>query len=119
MSDFGPIALLIALAAAYTAGVQRAWARAGRDRLVRVHQAVSFALGLAATLAALVLLTTVIGPLVQIATLLYVLIPLWRGRAAIGDDRELARLYRYLVAQGFEPDSVRRRLDLLRRDARR
>jgi cytochrome c oxidase assembly factor CtaG len=54
LSDFGPIALLIALAAAYTAGVQRAWARAGRDRLVRVHQAVYFALGLAATLAALV-----------------------------------------------------------------
>jgi regulatory protein len=42
-----------------------------------------------------------------------------RGRAAIGDDRELARLYRHLVAQGFEPDRVRRRLDLLRRDARR
>ncbi len=42
-----------------------------------------------------------------------------RGRAAIGDDREIARLYRHLVAQGFEPDRVRRRLDVLRRDARR
>ena len=38
-----------------------------------------------------------------------------RGRVTIGDDRELARLYRALVAQGFEPDRVRGRLDLLRR----
>jgi regulatory protein len=38
-----------------------------------------------------------------------------RGRVTIGDDRELARLYRALVAQGFEPDRVRARLDLLRR----
>ena len=42
-----------------------------------------------------------------------------RGRVTIGDDRELARLYRALVAQGFEPDRVRRRLDLLRRGERR
>jgi regulatory protein len=42
-----------------------------------------------------------------------------RGRATVQDDRELARLYRYLVAQGFEPDGVLRRLELLRRDARR
>src|SRR5205823_3089691 len=27
-----------------------------------------------------------------------------RGRATIADDRELARLYRYLVGQGFEAD---------------
>ena len=37
-----------------------------------------------ATLAALVLLTTVIGPLLQIVTLLYVLIPLQRRRTAYG-----------------------------------
>jgi regulatory protein len=29
-----------------------------------------------------------------------------RGRTAITDDRELQRLYRYLVGQGFEPDRV-------------
>ena len=29
-----------------------------------------------------------------------------RGRTQIEDDRELQRLYRYLVAQGFEPDRV-------------
>jgi regulatory protein len=29
-----------------------------------------------------------------------------RGRARIEDDREFRRLYRYLVAQGFEPDKV-------------
>ena len=29
-----------------------------------------------------------------------------RGRSRIEDDREFQRLYRYLVAQGFEPDRV-------------
>ena len=29
-----------------------------------------------------------------------------RGRIRIEDDRELHRLYRYLIAQGFEPDRV-------------
>jgi SOS response regulatory protein OraA/RecX len=29
-----------------------------------------------------------------------------RGRAGIGSDREFARLYRYLVAEGFEADRV-------------
>ena len=29
-----------------------------------------------------------------------------RGRQTIEDDRELERLYRYLVSQGFEPDRV-------------
>ena len=29
-----------------------------------------------------------------------------RGRTQISDDRELHRLYRYLVGQGFEPDRV-------------
>ncbi len=29
-----------------------------------------------------------------------------RGRTQIADDREFERLYRYLVAQGFEPDKV-------------
>jgi regulatory protein len=29
-----------------------------------------------------------------------------RGRDRVGDDREFHRLYRYLVAQGFEPDRV-------------
>ena len=37
-----------------------------------------------ATLAVLVFLTTVAAPLLQVAALLYVLIPLWRGRAARG-----------------------------------
>ena len=43
------------------------------------------------TLAVLVLLTTVIAPLVQVATLLYVLIPLWRRQAAYG-QRAVIRL---------------------------
>jgi paraquat-inducible protein A len=38
------------------------------------------------TLAALVILTTVIAPLLQIAALLYVLIPLWRNRRAFGQN---------------------------------
>ncbi len=29
-----------------------------------------------------------------------------RGRTRIEDEREFSRLYRYLVAQGFEPDRV-------------
>ncbi|HEY1306472.1 MAG TPA: regulatory protein RecX [Vicinamibacterales bacterium] len=29
-----------------------------------------------------------------------------RGRTAIEDEKELQRLYRYLVGQGFEPDRV-------------
>jgi paraquat-inducible protein A len=37
-----------------------------------------------ATLAVLVFLTTVAAPLVQVAALLYVLIPRWRGRSAYG-----------------------------------
>ena len=35
-----------------------------------------------------------------------------RGRTRIEDDREFQRLYRYLIAQGFEPDQV---LALLRK----
>ncbi len=38
-----------------------------------------------------------------------------RGRAQIDDDRELARLYRYLVAQGFDADRVARALEAKRR----
>ncbi len=38
-----------------------------------------------------------------------------RGRTRIEDDREFNRLYRYLVAQGFEPDRV---LTLLREKSR-
>jgi SOS response regulatory protein OraA/RecX len=34
-----------------------------------------------------------------------------RGRDRITDDREFQRLYRYLIAQGFEGDRV---LELLR-----
>jgi regulatory protein len=37
-----------------------------------------------------------------------------RGRTALADDRERQRLYRYLIAQGFESDRVLRRLDQLR-----
>jgi paraquat-inducible protein A len=47
------------------------------------------------SLAVLVFLTTVIAPLLQILTLLYVLIPLWRGRRAAGQNagfRLLTRL---------------------------
>ena len=29
-----------------------------------------------------------------------------RGRRTIADEREIARLFRYLVGQGFEPDQV-------------
>jgi regulatory protein len=38
-----------------------------------------------------------------------------RGRAAVADDREFQRLYRYLVGQGFEPDRVMKILRPLRR----
>ena len=34
-----------------------------------------------------------------------------RGRDAIADDRELKRLYRYLIAQGFDHDRVVRALE--------
>jgi regulatory protein len=37
-----------------------------------------------------------------------------RGRTAVSDERELQRLYRYLVAQGFESDRALRRLKQLR-----
>jgi len=37
-----------------------------------------------------------------------------RGRS-VADDRERQRLYRYLIAQGFESDRVLRRLEQLRR----
>ena len=37
-----------------------------------------------------------------------------RGREAVKDDRELQRLYRYLVGQGFESDRVLQRLNRLR-----
>src|SRR5262245_24068468 len=37
-----------------------------------------------------------------------------RGRTAIDDEKELQRLYRYLVGQGFEPDRVLTRLRALR-----
>jgi regulatory protein len=37
-----------------------------------------------------------------------------RGRASIADDKEFRRLYRYLIAQGFEPDRVLARLRALR-----
>ncbi len=46
------------------------------------------------SLAALVFLTTVVAPLLQIVTLLYVLIPLWRGRRAHGQNAVLRVLTR-------------------------
>jgi paraquat-inducible protein A len=46
------------------------------------------------SLAALVFLTTVVAPLLQIVTLLYVLIPLWRGRRAPGQSLVLRVLTR-------------------------
>jgi regulatory protein len=41
-----------------------------------------------------------------------------RGRTALADDRERQRLYRYLIAQGFESDRVLRRLGQLRVERR-
>jgi regulatory protein len=38
-----------------------------------------------------------------------------RGRETIADDRELQRLYRYLIGQGFEPDRVMKALRAKRR----
>src|SRR5258706_336691 len=38
-----------------------------------------------------------------------------RGRDTIEDDREFQRIYRYLVAQGFESDKVMRALGARRR----
>ncbi|HEX3702913.1 MAG TPA: RecX family transcriptional regulator [Vicinamibacterales bacterium] len=38
-----------------------------------------------------------------------------RGRPEIADDREFQRLYRFLIAQGFESDRVLRRLKGLSR----
>jgi paraquat-inducible protein A len=46
------------------------------------------------SIAALVFLTTVVAPLLQIAALLYVLIPLWRGRRAPGQNLVLRVLTR-------------------------
>jgi paraquat-inducible protein A len=46
------------------------------------------------SLAALVFLTTVVAPLLQIVTLLYVLIPLWRGRRPLGQHFVLRVLTR-------------------------
>jgi paraquat-inducible protein A len=46
------------------------------------------------TLGALVFLTTVIAPLVQTVTLLYVLIPFWRKRAAYGQNAVIRLLTR-------------------------
>jgi regulatory protein len=37
-----------------------------------------------------------------------------RGRTRLADERELQRLYRYLVAHGFDPDEVIRALDRVR-----
>jgi regulatory protein len=38
-----------------------------------------------------------------------------RGRERIADDREFQRLYRYLIAQGFDADHVMRALERRRR----
>jgi len=38
-----------------------------------------------------------------------------RGRDAIADDREFQRLYRYLIAQGFDGDRVLKALNARRR----
>ena len=46
------------------------------------------------SLAALVFLTTVVAPLLQIVSLLYVLIPLWRGQRAFGQNAVLRVLTR-------------------------
>ena len=37
-----------------------------------------------------------------------------RGRTRVADDRELQRLHRYLLSQGFEPDRVLQRLERLK-----
>jgi paraquat-inducible protein A len=52
------------------------------------------------SLAALVFLTTVIGPALQIAALLYVLIPLWRGRRAPGQGTVL-RIFTQMRSWSF------------------
>lgn len=40
-----------------------------------------------------------------------------RGHTAIADDREFRRLYRYLLAQGFDADSVMKTLTAHRRQS--
>jgi regulatory protein len=40
-----------------------------------------------------------------------------RGRDTIADDREFQRIYRYLIAQGFESDQVMKALGARRRRA--
>ncbi len=40
-----------------------------------------------------------------------------RGRGSVATDRDLGKLYRYLVRQGFEPDRVMAHLRTLRSDA--
>ena len=37
-----------------------------------------------------------------------------RGREAIADEAEFRRLYRYLIAQGFEADAVMKALNARR-----
>lgn len=39
-----------------------------------------------------------------------------RGRTRVADDKEFQRLYRYLIAQGFEPDRVMALLRTYNRD---
>ena len=53
-----------------------------------------------ATLAILVILTTVVAPTVQIVTLLYVLVPVWRNRTAYGQNA-LIRLVARVRAWSF------------------
>jgi paraquat-inducible protein A len=56
------------------------------------------------SLGVLVFLTTVIAPLLQVATLLYVLIPLWRGRTARAQNaviRLLTRVRPWSVVEVF------------------
>jgi regulatory protein len=36
------------------------------------------------------------------------------GRTSVGDEAELARLYRYLAGQGFDPDQIRKALRRLK-----
>jgi len=40
-----------------------------------------------------------------------------RGRTTIADRAEAARLYRYLVGQGFEPDAIMKRIRQRMKDA--
>jgi len=90
-----------ARAAAAIARHETTVSRRGRQRVIRQIEAAGIAPELARRAA-----DDVFADLDPEAQLAAALDRRLRGRSAVADEREHRRLYRYLVAQGFEPDRV-------------